>query len=65
MKKVLLKTVGPNSYFQRKVDAKTIYQRGYFYRKSSYGPECIGCLDTDNMNREIFLKPSTMVYVDA
>lgn len=64
MIKIELRKVKFGAYFKRKPNAKTEFIRGYYNRKSQWGFASFGCEDTEDMNREIFLKPSTMVYIE-
>lgn len=64
-KKVELRKVKEGAYFKRKPSAKTEYIRNHYNRKDQFGPANYSCSDANDMNREIFLKPSTIVYVEA
>lgn len=46
-------------YIKRKPDAKTVYIRGAY----DAATKRISLIDTEDMNRELFLKPSAVVYV--
>lgn len=59
MKKVKLSDVKRGDYVKRKPDAKAVYKRGDFDRAS----KSYALADTDDMNREIFLKADTLVYI--
>tara|TARA_R110002096_G_scaffold225912_1_gene415196 strand:- start:455 stop:646 length:192 start_codon:yes stop_codon:yes gene_type:complete len=63
MEKVMLKTVKKGDSFKRKLEAKAEFIKNHYNRKSVYGPACFSCSDTEDMNREIFLNPKTMVFV--
>ena len=65
MIKIELRKVKQGEYFRRKPMAKTEFIRGHYNRKNQYdGFANFACNDTEDMNREIFLKPSTMVYIE-
>ena len=64
MRAVELRQVKRGDAFKRKPDAKTIFIREDYNRKSQWGPESFSCMDWDDINRFIELKPSTIVYVD-
>ena len=55
----LLKDVKKGDYFRRKPDAKTVYIRGQYDRTE----KDYSCIDDMDINREIFLKGSTKVWV--
>ena len=54
-----LSNCAPGEYIRRKADAKTTYVRNHYDRPS----KTYSLSDCDDMNREIFLKGSTIVYV--
>ncbi len=64
MKKVLLKQVKRGGTFKRKPDAKHEFIRNHYNRKDSWGPANYSCINWDTGN-EIFLKPTTPVFIDA
>lgn len=64
-----LRKLPKGAFFKRKPDARAVYVRDVYITahvdelniaRSAY----FCCSDVDDMNREIFLKPSTLVYVD-
>ena len=66
---VEIQTLPKGAFFKRKPDARAVYVRDVYITahvdelniaRSAY----FCCSDVDDMNREIFLKPSTLVYVD-
>ena len=59
MNQVKLSQVKPGEYVMRKPDSKTIFVKGA-YDKST---KAFSLTDTEDMNREIFLKSSALVYV--
>ena len=63
---VELRSLKQGDYFFRKPNAKTEFIRGHYNRKCKWeGAANFCCNDTVDMNREIFLKPSTIVFVEA
>lgn len=65
MKQVVISAVKKGHTFKRKPDAATEYVRNHFNRKSVFGPANFSASDSGDMNREIFLKPSTKVWIEA
>ena len=59
MNEIALRHVGKGDLVKRKPDAKTVYVVNHYDRAS----KTYSLSDWNDMNREIFLKPSTMVYV--
>ena len=66
---VEIHTLPKGAFFKRKPDARAVYVRDVYITahvdelniaRSAY----FCCSDVDDMNREIFLKPATLVYVD-
>lgn len=53
-----LKDVPKNDFFKRKPDAKKVYIRGEYDRST----KTFECTDTEDINRAIYLKGSTMVF---
>ena len=64
MKQVLLKQVKQGETFKRKADAKHEFVRNHYNRKDMFGPANYSCTNWDTGN-EIFLKPSTLVFIDV
>ena len=61
-----LRSLKQGDYFRRKPNAKTEFIRGHYNRKCKWeGAANFACNDTEDMNREIYLKPSTHVFVEA
>jgi hypothetical protein len=52
-----LKELKPKEYFKRKKTAKTVYIKGHYDRKSKR----FSCIDTEDINREIFLNGNVEV----
>lgn len=65
MRPVKLRSVKEGGYFKRKPDAKKEYIRNHYNRKDAFGPANFSCTDADNIGKEIFLKPDTIVYVEG
>ena len=65
MKQVVISALKKGHTFKRKPDAAATYIRNHFNRKDAFGPASYSCTDTMDMNREIFLKPSTKVWISA
>lgn len=63
MKQIAISAVKKGHTFKRKPDAVTTYIRNHFNRKDAFGPANFSASDRDDMNREIFLKPSTKVWI--
>jgi len=59
MKVLPLRDVKPGDFVRRKQDSKTTYVKGAYDRAS----KTFSLTDFDDMNREIFLKPTTLVWV--
>ena len=56
--------------FRRKLNAKSSFTREHYNRKNAYGtegPACFTCVDADHPwgGREIYLKPSTVIFVEV
>tara|TARA_B110000238_G_C15998855_1_gene383517 strand:- start:486 stop:824 length:339 start_codon:yes stop_codon:yes gene_type:complete len=65
MKAIEIRKVKEGDFFKRKPSAAAEYIRNHYNRKDQFGPANYSCSDANDMNREIFLKPSTVVYVEA
>ena len=65
MKQIAISAVKHGHTFKRKPDAAAEYVRNHFHRKDAFGPASYSCTDTMDMNREIFLKPSTKVWITS
>ena len=61
----LLSHLKQGDTFKRKPGARTTFIRGHYNRKDEFGPANFSCTDTEDMNREIFLKPNTIVYLEG
>lgn len=59
MNQVKLNQVKPGEYIMRKPDSKTVFIKGAYDR----GSKAFSLTDTNDISREIFLKPETLVYV--
>lgn len=65
MKQVPLRTLKSGDTFLRKIDAQRTMIRQHYNRKDNFGPANFSCGDAfGNINYEIFLKPSTPVWVE-
>jgi hypothetical protein len=54
-----LSSIPQNEYIKRHHDSQKVYIRGHYDRESKR----YSLMDCEDMNREIFLKGSTMVFV--
>ena len=64
-----LRHVKEGTEFRRKLNAKSSFIRNHYNRKNAYGtesPASFSCTDAEYPwgGREIFLKPSTIVFVE-
>lgn len=64
-----LRHVKEGTEFRRKLNAKSSFIRNHYNRKNAYGteaPASFSCTDAEYPwgGREIFLKPSTLVFVE-
>ena len=64
-KAIELRKVKEGACFKRKPTASAEYIRNHYNRKDQFGPANYSCSDAHDMNREIFLKPSTIVYIET
>ena len=65
MQAIELGKVKLGDYIKRKRDSNTVFIRDGYNRKSQWdGPASYTCIDADDMGRCIFLKPSTIVFID-
>jgi hypothetical protein len=68
VKAVELRQVKQGDYFKRKPNAKGEFIRNHYNPKSKYGYPAIAnysCTSADDIGREIFLRPSTIVFVEV
>ena len=68
MRAVALRSVKEGEYFRRKPNAKGEFVRNHYNPKSKYGMPAFAnfsCTSTDDVCKEIFLKPDTIVYVEV
>ena len=68
MRAVALRSVKEGEYFRRKPNAKGEFVRNHYNPKSQYGMPAFAnfsCTSADDVCREIFLKPDTIVYVEG
>ena len=59
-----LRKLKKGDVFKRKLEAKTVFVREHFNRKNYLGPASICCTDVEDINREVFLNPNTIVFLD-
>jgi hypothetical protein len=64
-KAVSIRAVKQGGYFKRKPTAAGEYVRNHYNRKDQFGPANYSCSRVDDVNAEIFLKPSTVVFVEV
>lgn len=67
MKAVKLKDVKRDELFQRNTTTSKVYIKGEYVRGYDYLGRKLNkysCTDWDDINREIFLKGDTIVYID-
>jgi hypothetical protein len=58
---IQLKDLPKNAMFQRKEDSRTSYIKNHYNRSD----KTFSCSDILDINREIFLKSSTKVFIDV
>ena len=63
-KKVELRKVKQGDLFKRKPSALSFFVRNHYNKKDFFGPANFTCTNWDNGN-EVFLKPSTVVFVEV
>ena len=62
----LLRDIPRGEYFKRTATATAVYIRGEYVRGKDYRGYTLNkysCMDTEDMNRELFLKGSAVVVV--
>jgi len=68
LRPVKLRSVKEGEYFKRKPNAKGEFIRNHYNPKSKYGMPAFAnfsCTSADDIGKEIFLKPDTIVYVEC
>jgi hypothetical protein len=60
MQSIQLRDVKQGVIIQRKLDSHTLYIKNHYDRAS----KTYSLTSTDDINKEIFLKPSTIVFID-
>lgn len=60
-KQIKIKDIPFGMVLKRKPDASKVYIRGNYIRDDGFNK--YSCTDYDDMNREIFLKGDTVVYI--
>ena len=56
---VTIRSTGQGEFIRRKPGAKKVYIRGHYVREL----RAFSCSDTEDMNREIFIKAGALVQV--
>ena len=64
-KAVELKSLKKGEYFKRSWQGHKDLIRNHYNRKDQFGPANFSCSYANDMNKEIFLKPTTTVYVEV
>ena len=59
MQQISIKSVKPGDYIKRKIDAQTVYIKGAYDRAT----KSFECTDTNNINRQIYIKADKPVFV--
>jgi hypothetical protein len=54
-----IRNIKPGEYFKRQADAKTVYVKGKYDKAS----KSFSAIDTEDINREIFIKATKPVFV--
>lgn len=63
MNHVPLRAVKQGEVFKRKANSNKVYVRHHYNPRDAFGPATFCCSDFHDMNRNIQLKPSTLVFV--
>ena len=63
-KSVELKSLKKGAYFKRSWQGHNTLIRNHYNRKDQFGPANFSCSYANDMNKEIFLKPTTTVFVE-
>ena len=61
---IQLKDLKPGTFFKRKETAKRVFIREHFNRKTKYGAATIWCNYYDDAFDGIYLKPTTLVFIN-
>ena len=61
---VELKTLKQGDLFKRKLSSDNVFVRGHYNRKDQFGPAGYQCSNYFDMNSEIHLKGSSLVFID-
>lgn len=59
MEQIIIKSVKPGEYIKRKADAQTVYIKGAYDRAT----KSFECTDTNDINRQIYIKANKPVFV--
>ena len=60
-----IRHIKEGDFFRRKPEAKKEFIKNHYNRKDRFGPANYCCTAADDIGREIFLKTSTIVYVEV
>jgi len=60
-----IRTLKEGEYFRRKPEAQNEFIRNHYNRKDAFGPANYSCTSANDIGREIFLKPATIVFVEV
>ncbi len=61
---IALKHLPEGAEFRRKTLAISSFTKNHYNPKDDFGAECYSCTNNDDINREIFLNPNTVVYIE-
>jgi hypothetical protein len=64
IKQVKLRDVKIGTLIKRKLSSDNVFIRNHFNRKNDFYSASISCNDFFDMNREVFLNPNTLVFID-
>mgnify|MGYP007047367331 CR=1 FL=1 len=64
MRQIQIRDVRRGEVFRRSIAAQKTYVRGLYVRGDSRAKDRFSCIDFDDVNRELFLRASTLVFVD-
>lgn len=59
MQQTTIKAVKSGEYIKRKADAKTVYIKGAYDRTT----KSYECTDTEDMNRQVYIKADKPVFI--
>jgi hypothetical protein len=61
---IALKHLPEGAEFRRKTMSISSFTKNHYNPKDDFGAECYSCTNNDDINREIFLNPNTVVYIE-